>query len=107
MLSRNLSCYTKIAYSYTIKFHSNSSSNPMKKNTLASSKKQLVADWPALTRTFIRPENEAARSTLIKYMEQILFGLHDFLKTHVGFTESGEPEGFGRQIYEQPYQSKS
>jgi glutamate decarboxylase len=60
----------------------------MKKNTLASSKKQLVADWPALTRTFIRPENEAARSTLIKYMEQILFGLHDFLKTHVGFTEA-------------------
>jgi len=60
----------------------------MKKNTLVSSKKQLVADWPALTRTFIRPENEAARSTLIKYMEQILFGLHDFLKTHVGFTEA-------------------
>jgi putative pyridoxal-dependent aspartate 1-decarboxylase len=50
-------------------------------------KKELVADWPALTRTFIRPENEASRSTLIKYMEQILFGLHDFLKKHVGFTE--------------------
>lgn len=59
----------------------------MKIKTLAPSKKALVADWPALTRTFIRPENEAARSTLIKYMEQILFGLHDFLKTHVGFTE--------------------
>ena len=51
-------------------------------------KKSLVADWPALKRTFIQPENEAARSTLIKYMEQILFGLHDFLKTHVGFTEA-------------------
>jgi glutamate decarboxylase len=51
------------------------------------SKKALVADWQALTRTFIRPENDAARSTLIKYMEQILFGLHDFLKKHVGFTE--------------------
>ncbi len=51
-------------------------------------KKTLVADWPALTRTFIRPEDEAARSTLIKYMEQILFGLHDFLKTHVGFTQA-------------------
>ncbi|MBW2326494.1 MAG: putative pyridoxal-dependent aspartate 1-decarboxylase, partial [Deltaproteobacteria bacterium] len=38
--------------------------------------------------TFIRPEDDAARSTLIKYMEQILFGLHDFLKTHVGFTEA-------------------
>jgi len=50
-------------------------------------KKELVADWPALTRTFIRPEDEAARSTLIKYMEQILFGLQDFLQTHVGFTE--------------------
>ena len=47
----------------------------------------LVADWQTLTRTFIRPENEAAKSTLIKYMEQILFGLHDFLKEHVGFTK--------------------
>ena len=50
-------------------------------------KKELVADWPALIRTFIRPEDDHARSTLIKYMEQILFGLHDFLKKHVGFTE--------------------
>jgi putative pyridoxal-dependent aspartate 1-decarboxylase len=58
-----------------------------KKNTMIP-KKELVADWAALTRTFIRPENNAARSTLIKYMEQILFGLHDFLKTHVGFTEA-------------------
>ena len=58
----------------------------MNKNTLPT-KKALVADWQALTRTFIRPENDAARSTLIKYMEQILFGLHDFLKKHVGFTE--------------------
>ena len=56
--------------------------------TLPTEKKELVADWPALTRTFIRPENDAAKSTLIKYMEQILFGLHDFLKTHVGFTEA-------------------
>ena len=61
------------------------SMNPKKTPPL---KKSLVADWPALTRTFIRPEDEAARSTLIKYMEQILFGLHDFLKTHVGFTEA-------------------
>jgi putative pyridoxal-dependent aspartate 1-decarboxylase len=58
----------------------------MNKNTLPI-KKALVADWQTLTRAFIRPENDAARSTLIKYMEQILFGLHDFLKTHVGFTE--------------------
>jgi len=60
----------------------------MKNKKLAPQKKELVADWPALTRTFIRPENEAARSALIKYMEQILFGLQDFLKTHVGFTEA-------------------
>jgi putative pyridoxal-dependent aspartate 1-decarboxylase len=59
----------------------------MNKNNTMAPKKELVADWQALTRTFIRPENEASRSTLIKYMEQILFGLHDFLKTHVGFTE--------------------
>ena len=59
----------------------------MTKKTITPLKKELVADWQALTRTFIRPENEASRSTLIKYMEQILFGLHDFLKTHVGFTE--------------------
>jgi putative pyridoxal-dependent aspartate 1-decarboxylase len=55
---------------------------------LPNKKKELVADWPALTRTFIRPESDAAKTTLIKYMEQILFGLHDFLKTHVGFTEA-------------------
>ena len=61
------------------------SMNPKKTPPL---KKSLVADWPALKRTFIRPEDDAARSTLIKYMEQILFGLHDFLKTHVGFTEA-------------------
>ena len=59
----------------------------MPHKTITPPKKELVADWQALTRTFIRPENEASRSTLIKYMEQILFGLHDFLKTHVGFTE--------------------
>jgi glutamate decarboxylase len=50
-------------------------------------KKELVADRQTLMRTFIRPENTAARDTLVKYMEQILFGLHDFLNTHVGITE--------------------
>jgi glutamate decarboxylase len=59
----------------------------MKKQNTITPKKALVADWTTLTRTFIRPEDDAARSTLIKYMEQILFGLHDFLKKHVGFTE--------------------
>ncbi|MDZ7665925.1 MAG: putative pyridoxal-dependent aspartate 1-decarboxylase [Desulfotignum sp.] len=48
----------------------------------------LVADWHTLHRVFIRPEDEKSRQTLIKYMEQILFGLHDFLNTHVGVTEA-------------------
>jgi glutamate decarboxylase len=65
--------------------HSFQIRQPIEKAT--SQQKALVADWQTLMRTFIRPENDAARSTLIKYMEQILFGLHDFLKTHVGFTE--------------------
>jgi len=50
-------------------------------------RKELVADRQSLMRAFIRPENTAARDTLVKYMEQILFGLHDFLNTHVGITE--------------------
>jgi len=49
--------------------------------------KALVADWKALMRTFIMPENDVSRTVLVKYMEQILFGLHDFLKKHVGITE--------------------
>ena len=51
-------------------------------------KKVLIADWNALMRVFIRPEDEACRVTLIKYMEQILFGLHEFLGKHVGITEN-------------------
>lgn len=47
----------------------------------------LVADWKTLEKVFLRPENDAGKQTLIKYMEQILFGLHDFLNTHVGVTE--------------------
>ena len=47
----------------------------------------LVADWNTLGKVFIRPENDSGKQTLIKYMEQILFGLHDFLNTHVGVTE--------------------
>ncbi len=47
----------------------------------------LVADWKSLEKVFIRPENDSGKQTLIKYMEQILFGLHDFLNTHVGVTE--------------------
>lgn len=56
-----------------------------KKATL--SENMLVADRQALMRTFIRPENDTARTTLIKYMRPILFGLHDFLSKYVGFTE--------------------
>ena len=49
--------------------------------------KELVADWQSLIRTFLKPENEASRTKLFKYMEPILFGLHNFLNTHVGITE--------------------
>jgi len=53
-----------------------------------SSSKKLVADWQSLIRTFIRPENENSKLVLLKYMEQILFGLHEFLRNHVGITEA-------------------
>ncbi|MDF1592618.1 MAG: putative pyridoxal-dependent aspartate 1-decarboxylase [Desulfobacterales bacterium] len=53
-----------------------------------SSHKKLVADWQTLIRTFIRPESDSSKLALLKYMEQILFGLHDFLKEHVGITEA-------------------
>ncbi len=56
--------------------------------TETASKKGLVADWDHLMRVFLRPEDDASRQTLIKYMEQMLFGLHDFLKKHVGITEA-------------------
>ncbi|MEH0018815.1 MAG: putative pyridoxal-dependent aspartate 1-decarboxylase [Desulfobacter sp.] len=49
--------------------------------------RELVADWQTLHRVFLRPEDERSKQTLIKYMEQILFGLHDFLNKHVGVTE--------------------
>jgi glutamate decarboxylase len=48
---------------------------------------ELIATWDTLQRIFIRPEDEKSRKTLLKYMEQILFGLHDFLNTNVGVTE--------------------
>lgn len=47
----------------------------------------LVADSETLERIFHRPESDQSRLVLTKYMEQILFGLHDFLKDHVGITE--------------------
>ena len=59
----------------------------MAENAAHHSKHGLVADWERLFKVFLRPEDDACRATLIKYMEQILFGLHDFLKQHVGITE--------------------
>lgn len=56
-------------------------------NKSFSGNTELVANWETLQRIFIRPENEATRAALVKYMEQILFGLHDFLKKHVGITK--------------------
>jgi len=56
-------------------------------NTSPETSKVLVANWETLNRTFIQPENAEAKQTLIKYMEQILFGLQGFLKEHVGITE--------------------
>ncbi|MBL0712416.1 MAG: aminotransferase class V-fold PLP-dependent enzyme [Desulfosarcina sp.] len=60
---------------------------PTPKNTSSAEGSELVANWQTLQQVFIRPENEAVRATLVKYMEQILFGLHDFLREHVGITE--------------------
>jgi len=56
---------------------------PPKKNQ----DQNLIADWQTLYRVFIRPEDESSKNTLVKYMEQILFGLHDFLNQNVGVTE--------------------
>ena len=60
----------------------------MKKTRSSKSQSDLVADWERLFRVFIRPEGRASRATLIKYMDPILYGLNDFLKTHVGITEA-------------------
>ena len=59
----------------------------MKIKNNISEKTELVANWQTLMRVFIRPENKETRLILLKYMEQILFGLNNFLKKHVGITE--------------------
>jgi len=59
-----------------------------------------VANWETLQRIFIRPEDEASRRTLIKYMEQILFGLHEFLKAHVGITREASLEELSERFKE-------
>lgn len=48
----------------------------------------LIADWDRLFRVFICPKGHASRATLIKYMDRILYGLNDFLKTSVGVTQA-------------------
>ena len=58
------------------------------KNDDTKYRKKLVADWQALMRTFILPEDDASRNTLLKYMEQILFGLHEFLRKTWGSPRS-------------------
>lgn len=58
------------------------------KTAMPASHPDLVADWDRLFRVFIRPEGQASRATLIKYMDRILYGLNDFLKTNVGITEA-------------------
>src|SRR6056297_2864959 len=60
-------------------------------NANTSSKKpesELIADWAHLLKVFLRPEDSESHGTLVKYMEQILFGLHDFRRKHVGITEA-------------------
>lgn len=48
---------------------------------------ELVKDWRGLIKVFTCPEDAETRAALIEHMEQILFGLHDFLITTVGITE--------------------
>ena len=61
-------------------------------------KSDLIADWEHLFKVFIQPEDNASREKLIKYMEQILFGLHDFLKKHVGITEAKSLKALSEQF---------
>ncbi|MEW5735231.1 MAG: pyridoxal-dependent aspartate 1-decarboxylase PanP [Thermodesulfobacteriota bacterium] len=49
--------------------------------------RELVANRETLKRIFIMRESDSSRATILKYMEQILFGLHEFLQSHVGITE--------------------
>ncbi len=59
----------------------------MKNDKTISKKNELIADEKALFKIFLKPDDEEAKLTLIKYMEQILFGLQGFLKKNVGITE--------------------
>jgi len=70
----------------------------MNTDNAMTEKKQLVANWETLQRIFIRPEDEASRTALVKYMEQILFGLHDFLRKHVGITREASLEDLSERF---------
>ncbi|MEA1969462.1 MAG: putative pyridoxal-dependent aspartate 1-decarboxylase [Thermodesulfobacteriota bacterium] len=59
----------------------------MNSDYLKKEQHRLVADWDTLQRIFIKPEDDECKKVLLKYMEQIFFGLHDFLNRHVGVTE--------------------
>lgn len=47
-----------------------------------------VTEWDKLVRKFICYETDADREKLFGYMQQILFGLQEFLNEHVGVTEA-------------------
>ena len=64
--------------------------------------RDLVANWQTLQQVFIRPENEAVRATLVKYMQQILFGRHDFLRAHVGITEAESLNKLSERFQDMP-----
>ncbi len=59
----------------------------MKKRNTHTKDEALVADWQGVKRIFISTEDDASKAALVKYMQQILFGLHEFLKQNVGITE--------------------
>ncbi|MDD2388222.1 MAG: putative pyridoxal-dependent aspartate 1-decarboxylase [Desulfobacterales bacterium] len=59
----------------------------MTDHSLPQKRQALIADWDRLIRTFNMPEIDGAEPRLTKYMNQILFGLNDFLQRHVGITE--------------------
>lgn len=70
----------------------------MKEKTTAHKHPELVADWEQLLKVFIRPEGRTSQATLIKYMDQILYGLNDFLKKHVGITEAISLKDLSKQF---------
>ena len=53
------------------------------------SKKKLKANWMTLKRVFASGENEEkSKENILKYMEQILFQLYDFMQKNVGITKN-------------------